>query len=123
MLKGISFDYYGFRHYWLVDKLAKSLAFEARICRFEAYRASQVYNRDMEAYRQGDAWNLPEDPRERRQRVSEIAARLCDEYDDMYFDFFNRVLERVREEATPRADTPSNLGRVALSEQVVPKTP
>lgn len=121
MLKGISFDYYGFRHYWLVDKLAKSLAFEARICRFEAYRASQVYNRDMEAYRQGDPWNLPEDPRERRQRVSEIAEDLCNQFDEIFYEFANKILEEVREEAR-RADTPSSLGRVALSEQVDPKT-
>ena len=40
-------------------------------------------------------WDLPDDPFERQQRVAEIADQICDDTDRVYFEYMNRVLERV----------------------------
>lgn len=60
----------------------------------------------MEKYSRGDPWDLPDDPHERKQRASEIAADICDNYDEITHEFMSRILERVREEARrKRAET------------------
>ena len=52
----------------------------------------------MESYKRGDPWDLPEDHRERKKRVSEISKDICDQYDEIFFKFANKVLEKVRED-------------------------
>lgn len=69
----------------------------------------------MEAFKRGDTWNLPEDPRERKKRASEIAEDLCNQFDEIFYEFANKILEEVREEAR-RADIQRNLGNQALKE-------
>ena len=47
-----------------------------------------------------DKWNLPEEPIERQRRAQEIADEICDEYDELYYEYMNRLI--------------SNVGRVAI---------
>lgn len=103
---GISFEYYVFRHYWLVDKLAKSLAFEARICRFEAYRASQEYNRGME-----------------REELQHTVDELFDRVDQGTYEVMNRILEYTRDPNSIPESTRRSLGQSALQGLESPKIP
>jgi predicted transcriptional regulator len=69
-----------------------------------------------------NTWNLPEDPFERQARVSEIADEMCQQYDEIFFRVMNRVLEEVRANNL-RNERQRNLGRQALQESELPKTP
>ena len=69
-----------------------------------------------------NSWNLPEDPFERQARVSEIADEICQQYDEIFFRVMNRVLEEVRANNL-RNERQRNLGRQALQESELPKTP
>ena len=75
----------------------------------------------MEAYKRGDPWNLPEDPRERKKRSEEIAEDLCKQFDEIFYEFANKILEEVR--ASNRIETQRNLGSQALKESESPKAP
>lgn len=80
--------------------MAKSLAFEARICRFEAYRASQEYNRSME-----------------RQELQEAVDRLYERGDEESFEVMSRILDQARGITNIPESTQRSLGRSALREQ------
>ena len=69
-----------------------------------------------------NSWNLPEDPFERQARVSEIADEICQQYDEIFFRVMNRVLEEVRANNL-RNERQRDLGRQALQESELPKTP
>lgn len=82
-----------------------------------------MYNSNMDRSNSGEAWGIPEYPHSSSERAQEIAAELCDRYDEISFAFFNKILDRVREEANSRTETPHNLGRSALLGLEVPKIP
>lgn len=52
----------------------------------------------MEGYRRGDPWDLPDDPRKRRERSSEIAEDICNQFDEITHEFLEKVLRKVIEE-------------------------
>ena len=79
-----------------------------------------MYNGGMEKNTGG--WDLTEDPFERRARVSEIADEICQRYDEIYFSIMNKILDEVRANNL-RNERQRNLGRQALQESELPKTP
>lgn len=62
-----------------------------------------------------ERWNLPEDEYERKDRVSEIADEIIRQYDEAFYDYMNKILDQVREEAkSPDRTTQNSLGMTAL---------
>lgn len=50
-----------------------------------------------------------------RDEVERIADLICEAYDEVYFDYMNRILDQVRAEASnPHGSTQRNLGQEAL---------
>lgn len=71
-----------------------------------------------------ERWNLPEDAHERKDRVSEIADEIIRKYDEAFYDYMNKILDQVREEAkNSHETTPNNLGHTALESLGIPKIP
>lgn len=59
-----------------------------------------------------------------REEIERRADAICDIYDEVYFDYMNRILDQVREEANKlHESTPSNLGLTALEALGIPKIP
>ena len=57
-----------------------------------------------------------------RQEIERIADRMIQQYDEVYFDYMNRILDQVREEANnPHESTPNNLAQTALEALGIPK--
>lgn len=57
-----------------------------------------------------------------REEIERQADAICDMYDEVYFDYMNRVLDQVREEAkSPDRTTQSSLGLTALEGLGTPK--
>lgn len=52
----------------------------------------------MEKYQRGDLWDLPDNPIDRKNREEEIADDLSDQFDEMTYEFLNKILEQVKEE-------------------------
>ena len=56
-----------------------------------------------------------------REEIERQADAICEAYDEVYFDYMNRILDQVREETNnPHKPTPSNLGQVALETPKIP---
>ena len=49
-----------------------------------------------------------------RQEIEEAAERICQHYDEVFYAYFNRILEEVR--ASNQADVKKTLGQSALQE-------
>lgn len=79
-----------------------------------------MYNSGME--KNAGGWDLPEDPFERRAKVSEIADEICQRYDETYFSVMNKILDEVRANNL-RNERQRNLGHQALQAQELPKAP
>ena len=57
-----------------------------------------------------------------RQEIERIADEMIRKYDEVYFDYMNRILDQVREEANnSHESTPKNLGQAALEGLGIPK--
>lgn len=56
-----------------------------------------------------------------REEVERITDKMIADYDAVYFDVMNRILEEVRNNA--RETTQHNLAQVALTELGLPKIP
>lgn len=67
-------------------------------------------------------WNLPDDPYERQQRVTEIADDLIERYDAVYFEAMDRILEKVRANIAHTAIS-NTLDPLSQQELGSPKTP
>jgi len=59
-----------------------------------------------------------------RQEVERIADEMIQRYDEVYFDYMNKILDQVREETNnPHRTTQDNLALRALQSLGVPKIP
>lgn len=59
-----------------------------------------------------------------RQEIEQTADRIIAKYDEVYFDYMNRILDEVREEANnPHRTTQDSLAQRALQALGVPKIP
>jgi hypothetical protein len=59
-----------------------------------------------------------------REEIEHAADRICDMFDEAYFDFMSKILDRVRAEANNSHETTQrNLGQVALEALEPPKIP
>ena len=57
-----------------------------------------------------------------REEIERQADAICDMYDEVYFDYMNRVLDQVRGETnSPHESAPNNLCQVALKALGVPE--
>lgn len=57
-----------------------------------------------------------------REEVQRQADRICEMYDEVYFDYMNRILDQVRAEANNPQTTHRNLGHLAIESPENPKT-
>jgi hypothetical protein len=59
-----------------------------------------------------------------RHEIQETADRIIARYDEVYFDYMNRILDEVREEANnPHKSTQDSLAQTALQALGIPKIP
>ncbi len=59
-----------------------------------------------------------------RYESERIADEMIERYDEVYFNYMNKILDLVREEANnPHESTPNNLAQTALQALGVPKIP
>lgn len=71
-----------------------------------------------------ERWNLPENDFERQERVSEIADEIIRGYDEVFYDYMNKILDLVREEAkNSHGTTQDSLAQQALQALGIPKIP
>jgi hypothetical protein len=57
-----------------------------------------------------------------REEIEKTTDRIIAMYDEVYFDYMNKILDLVRAEANNPQTTQRNLGHLAIESPEIPKT-